>query len=178
MQIVIRVLTWLLIDLTIAILMDYWIPKIRAKENRAEEIAQSNRVVKLSKNIRIAFIVLSIFVDVVGVVIAAFPKLITEFYQFDYTVTVVVWYVPLIFDNVMLYFMLTEVKYDDNVIVVKRPLTKTKTYKVDDIVSITHTGNLKVKTKQGSFTLFKALSGTESLRSFLITRVNNQQIDK
>ena len=67
----------------------------------------------------------------------------------------------------MIYFLLTQAAYNNEIIIVKRLIIKAKIYKISDIEDYTKEGNLKIYTKQGNFTLFRAMSGTESLREFL-----------
>ena len=63
--------------------------------------------------------------------------------------------------------MLTKATYNDKEIIVKKALSKSKIYKYEDIISYSESGNLRVKTKTGNFTLLNAMSGTNTLRQIL-----------
>lgn len=110
---------------------------------------------------------LLIFTNIIGILIIALPKVIIEYLKFNYVATLCVWWIPIILDDVVFYFMCTTVKYDDDKITVKKLFHKPKEYYYGDIISYTKSGNLKVITKNGSFTLFNAFAGTNSLREII-----------
>ena len=68
--------------------------------------------------------------------------------------------------------MFTKATYDDEKIIFKKIFRKPKAYYFSDITSFTKTGNLKVVTKNGSFMLFNALSGTNSLRQLIAEKTS------
>ncbi len=143
-------------------------PKFKAKAIKAEEIAKNDKIVKADKFFLSFFLYPGILCNLIGVIIIAFPKLIKEVFEFNYIATIIVWWIPMIFNNVIFYFLFTEVRYNDEEIIVKKPLRKVRKYKIDEIISFTKKRNLIIKTTQGKIFLFRALSGTESLREFLI----------
>lgn len=165
--ILLNILSMILTELTLQIIFTFLSPYLKKKEKTDEENAKQFRYVKLNKKLLIVFISLSVIIDAVGIIIFAAPDLIINFLGFNYIATIICWWIPLIFDNIFLYFLFTTVKYDDEKIVVKKVFSKPKEYKYDEITSFSHSGNLRVKTKNGSFILFNAMAGTKSLRETL-----------
>lgn len=167
MEIAFRVLSSLFIVATTSILGDILYLKFSEKEKKSEEEAKLKRTVKLDKRISIAFIALLIFVNIVGILIVALPKVVTEYLGFNYVVTLCVWWIPVIFSGVVCGLASVQATYDEEKITVKRLFAKPKEYFYRDITYYSKIGNLKVVTANGSFTLFNALSGAKSLREFI-----------
>lgn len=172
-EISLSIITELLIIFSVTLVINHLLPKWKKKEADGEANARREKTVKLDKKLRRTFIWLSIVVDLVGIFIVAFPYVIVNIFEFNYVATIIIWWVPVIFDNVILYFVMTEAKYDDTKIIVKKAFAKEKTFLICDIVYFSRKGHLKVKTKTGNFVLFYALYGTASLRSFLIEKSMN-----
>ena len=173
LEIALNIITQVLVILSATLITTSLLPKWKKKEAEGETYAQREKTVKIDKKLGRTFIWLAIFLDLVGIFIFAFPNVITNFFEFNYVATIITWWIPITFDNVMLYFMMTEAKYDDTKIIVKKALAKEKTYLICDIINFSKNGNLKVKTKTGSFVLLNVLYGTASLRSFLIEKTMN-----
>lgn len=173
LEIALNIITQLLVIVSATLVTSHLLPKWKKKEAEGEANAQRERTVKIDKRLGRTFIWLAIFVDLIGIFIVAFPNVITNIFEFNYVATIIIWWIPVTFDNVMLYFIMTEAKYDDTKIIVKKAFAKEKTYLVCDIIYFSRKGNLKIKTKTGSFVLFNALYGTASLRSFLIEKSMN-----
>ena len=140
-------------------------PKFKKKEIDDEEKACQYKHVQINKFLGRFFLATSIFMLIVGFVILIFPSLIIEILEFNYLTTALVWWISTIFVNACTFLMLTKAQYNDEEIIVTKFLLKSKTYKFDEIISYSKEGNLRVKTKNGRFTLFRAMSGTESLRN-------------
>lgn len=173
MTIALRIITQILVAISVAFVIRHMLPKWKKREAEGESEAKEERTVKIDKRLGRTFISLVIFIDLVGIFIVAFPKVIVNYFEFNYVATVIIWWIPVTFDNVVLYFMMTEAKYDDTKIIVKKAFAKEKTYLICDIIDFSRKGNLKVKTKNGNFVLFNTFYGTASLRNFLIEKSIN-----
>lgn len=132
----------------------------------------------MDKTFKLIFVVLAILSNIIGIVILAFPSIIIDILGFNYLITIIVWWLPLIFNNAILYLLFTEAKYNDKGIFVNKVFSNEKFYKYDDILSYCETGNLKVKTRNGSFVLLNAMAGTNSLRKILKSKRQNLMTDK
>lgn len=170
MEIVLRIITAVIISVFVAEMIDLLLPKFRKRETLNEQQAALEKKVKLSRGLFITFLTLLIFVNAIGILIVALPKIITEYMGFNYIVTILIWWIPLVFDDIIGYFLFTQAVYNDEKIVVKKLFSKPKTYYFSEIVSFSQTGNLKVKTSSGSFMLFNVLAGTSSLRKSIMQK--------
>lgn len=167
MEIAFRVITGFMVSVFAAMIVDLLLPKLKKSEAENERIAKSKKYVKLSKKFFAVFLALLSFVNIVGVLIIALPDVVTDYLRFNYTVTILVWWIPLIFSDAMGYFLFTKAMYDDEKIVVKKLFFKPKAYYYDDITDFSQSGNLRVVTSKGKFVLFNAFAGTSSLREFI-----------
>lgn len=167
MEIALRVISALLVTLSISILGDILYPKFLKREKTNEDKAKAERKVYINNKLSAVFIALLIFCNIVGILIIALPNVVTEILKFNYVTTICVWWIPIIFDSIVVYIMFTKATYDDEKITIKKLFSKPKVYYFSDIISYTKTGNLKVVTKNGNFLLFNALSGTDSLRQVI-----------
>lgn len=167
LEICLNIISLVLIEILGQMIITYLIPKVRKMEKEDEEAAQNLRCVKMNKNIITIFIILCGFTALIGVLIFIFPNLITKLLGFNYIATIILWWVPLLFDILILYFMLIEASYNDEAIIVKKPFSKQRIYKFDEITKYSLTGNLVVRTKDGKFTLLNAMAGTNTLREIL-----------
>ena len=166
-ELIIDIITIIILIISFNMIFEYAVPKFKKQEIKDEENAKELKIVKLNKGMATGYLITLIFLDIIGIVFIAFPRIVTEFFGFNYLVTIIFLWIILIFDNVMIYFLLTQAAYNNEIIIVKRPIIKAKIYKISDVEDYTKEGNLKIYTKQGNFTLFRAMSGTESLREFL-----------
>lgn len=167
MEIALRVISAFLVGLSTSILGSILYPILLKREKVNEEKAKSEKIVSISKKLAIALVTLLIFLNIIGILIIALPNVIVEFFEFNYIATICIWWIPIIFDDVVAYIIFTKATYDDEKITVKKLFHKPKVYYFSDIVSYTKTGNLKVVTIKGKFTLFNALAGTNSLRQLI-----------
>ncbi len=166
-EIVLRVITSFIASISASIVCAILTPIFLKREKANEEKAKSEKSVYVSKKFAIVFIALLIFINVIGVLIVALPNVITEYLEFNYVTTICVWWIPMIFDDVVMLLLFTKATYDDEKITVKKPFCKPKVYYYSDIISFTMTGNLKVVTTKGKFMLFNMLAGTNSLRQLI-----------
>lgn len=167
MEVALRVVTGFMVSIFAAMIGDLLLPKLRKSEIEKERIAKSKRFVKLSKGLFAVFLTLLSVVNLVGVLIIALPDVVTVYLRFNYTATILVWWIPLIFNDAAGYFLFTQATYDDEKIVVKKLFSKPKAYCYDDITEFSPSGNLRVVTSKGRFVLFNAFAGTSSLREFI-----------
>ncbi|MBQ9145627.1 MAG: hypothetical protein IJX70_04110 [Clostridia bacterium] len=167
LEIILNILSMILIALSATMIINHLYPKFKKLEKETEEEAKQYRYVEMNKTIKNAFIIMAIITNLIGIIIFIFPNLITNILGFNYTATIIVWWLPVLFDNVILYFMLTKATYNDKEIIVKKALSKSKIYKYEDIISYSESRNLRVKTKTGNFTLLNAMSGTNTLRQII-----------
>ncbi len=175
LEIVLNILSMLLVEISISMIISHFYPKFKKKEVESEEKASQLKYVKIDPTFKNIFVVLAIISNLVGIVIFAFPRLISDILQFNYVATIIVWWLPLIFDNFILYSFFTEARYNDEGIFVKKAFSKEKFYKYDEILRYRETGNLKVKTTKGSFVLINAMAGTNSLRNILKSRKQDKK---
>ena len=173
LKIALRIITQILVTISVTLIIRHMLPKWKKRETEGESKAQKERIVKFDRRLGRIFLSLVIFLDLIGIFIIAFPKVITDFLEFNYVATIIIWWIPISFDNIALHFIMTEAKYDDTKIVIKKAFLKEKTYLICDILDFSKKGNLKVKTKTGNFVLYNAFYGTASLRSFLIEKSMN-----
>lgn len=182
MEIALRVLSGILVSVSISIIVELIVikklyPKLKKREDDTEQKAKTTKTVKLDKRLSIIFISLLVFVNIIGVLIIALPKVITEYLEFNYIATVCVWWVFVIFEDVFCYFIFMQAAYDDEKIIVKKLFFKPKEYYYSDITYYSKKGNLRVKTPKGSFVLFNALAGTQSLRGVITQKLNSRDIE-
>lgn len=167
LEIVLNILSMVLIEISVSMIITHFYPKFKKKEIELEEKASQLGHVKMYQTFKLIFVVLAIISNLVGIVIFSFPSLIINILGFNYLATIIVWWLPLIFNNAILVLLFTEAKYNDEGIFVKKVFSKEKFYKYEEILSYSETGNLKVKTKKGSFVLLNAMAGTNKLREIL-----------
>ena len=127
----------------------------------------------LDKKLSATFTILAVVCNLIGILIFIFPNVIKNYLQFNYTLVIIFWWLPLIFSNFILYFMFTVVTYNQDKILVKKPFFKQKVYYFSEITSFTETGNLIVKTKSGKFILLNAMAGTNTLRTIIKNKLKN-----
>ncbi|MDE6585984.1 MAG: hypothetical protein K2K80_04830, partial [Clostridia bacterium] len=148
-------------------------PIFLKREIANEKIAKEEKSVKIDKKFFTVFLSLMIFLNLIGVLIIALPDFVTEYLEFNYIATICVWWIPIIFDDVVFCLMCTKATYDDEKMIIKKLFRKPKVYYYSDIISFSKTGNLKVTTTKGNFTLFNAFAGTGSLREFIAVKREN-----
>lgn len=173
MYIAIRVITFFVIDIAIALLFDRLVPIWRKKERELEIENGAKQVVKTEwkkMSGMSLMLICAVIANLTAIVLIAIPDLLSKWLGFDVTLIAIIWWIVLVFDDIILYFLCVTATYDDETITVKKPFFKAKTYRFDDVIGYSPTGNLRIKTKTGSFTLFNAMSGTQALRSFLVRR--------
>jgi len=172
LEFILNLISMFLAELLGNLIPAHFVPIFKKREEKNEELAKKYNYVKMDKKIISVFKIYSVFAIVIAIVIFAFPKFIKTTLGFNYIATIILWWIPLIFNTIILYFMLIEVSYNDENIIVKKPLLKPKTYNFSDIIYFSKTGNLKVKTLKGNFLLFRAMAGTKTLRELLIAKIN------
>lgn len=173
LEFILNLISMFLAELLGNLIPAHFVPIFKKREQKNEELAKKYNYVKMDKKIISIFKIYSVFAIVIAIIIFAFPKFIKNTLGFNYIATIILWWMPLIFNTIILYLMLIEVKYDDEHIIVKKPLLKPKIYKFSEITDFSKTGNLKVKTLKGNFILFKAMAGTQTLREILTSKTNN-----
>ena len=107
-RIVSHIITSILLTFSIALVVNHLMPKWKKKWENAESNAKNEKTVKIGKRFKRLMLTLAIFLDLVGIFIVAFPKIITNFFGFNYLVTILVWWIPITFDNIFLFLLLTE----------------------------------------------------------------------
>ncbi len=168
MEIALRVITAFLVGISTSIVVSVLYPIFLKREKANEEKAKSENRVYFSKKMTAFFISILILINITGILIVALPDVITEIMGFNYIATICVWWIPVILMDIYYSLILyTHAIYDDEKIIVKKIFRKQKTYYFSDIISYTKTGNLKVVTTTGKFTLFNIYAGTNSLRQLI-----------
>ena len=168
-EIISNIFSMLLVGFSSTIISKYYFSKIKKIESNYEELAKINKTVKIDKIFLRVFVVMAIFANIIGIIIFALPNFVANVLGFNYLVTIIIWWLPLMFNNIILIFMFTEASYNNEQIIVKT-VFKTKIYKLDEIIYFSKSGNLKVKTTRGNFLLFNAMYGTLHLREFLLSK--------
>ncbi|MBR1984607.1 MAG: hypothetical protein IKA31_02600, partial [Clostridia bacterium] len=107
LEIILNILSMILIELSATMIIKHLYPKFKKFEKETEEEAKQYRYVEMNKTIINAFIIMAIITNLIGIIIFIFPNLITNILGFNYTATIILWWLPILFDNVILYFMLT-----------------------------------------------------------------------
>ena len=126
---------------------------------------------KLSKGFTAAFTVMLVIINLAEIFIIFAKPIFKAYLTMDYFIALSIWSVLTVLDDVMMFVAFTKAYYDDEKIVIKRPLLKSKIYYFDDITFCTIQGNLKVKTVKGSFLLLRVFAGTETLRGIIMSKI-------
>ena len=172
MQIALRVITGILVSISTSIIGAILYPILLKREQANEEKAKAENSVYVSKKFGATFVCLLVFLNIIGILIIALPNVITEILGFNYVATICIWWIPIIFDDIVTYLLFTKTTYDDVKITVKKLFRKPKIYYFNDITYYTRTGNLKVVTSNGSFMLFNMLAGTNGLRQLIAQKTS------
>ena len=173
MEIVLRVITGVLVSISTSVICGILYPVFLKREKANEKKAKSENRVYFSKKLAAVLISIMIFINIVGILIIALPDVITEIMEFNYIATICIWWVPVIFIDIFYPLILsTNAIYDDERITVRKLFRKPKVYYYSDITFYTKTGNLKVVTTKGSFTLFNMFAGTNSLRQLIAKKTS------
>ena len=172
-EVVFNIISVVLAVVSSCMVVERLLPKFRQREALEEEKAKELKYVKLDKKLSATFTILAMVCNLIGILIFIFPKVIKNYLQFNYTLVIIFWWLPLIFSNFILYFLFTVVMYNQDKILVKKPFFKQKVYYFSEITSFTETGNLIVKTKSGKFILLNAMAGTNTLREIIKNKLKN-----
>ncbi len=168
MEIALRVISAFLVSASTSVICGILYPIFLKREKTNEEKAKSENSVHFSKKLASLFISIMIFINIIGTLIIAFPNVITEIMKFNYVATICIWWILVIFVDILYpQIIFTTATYDEEKIIIKKVFRKPKTYYFSEILSFTKTGNLKVVTTKGKFTLLNMLSGTNSLKQLI-----------
>lgn len=111
LEIILNIIGAILIELSINLLGSHLYNTFKTKESKTINVGKL-----------LNFFVLAMICNLVGIVIFTFPKLITEYLEFNYVATIIIWWIPLIFDDIVLYFLSIKVNYNDEEIITKKIL--------------------------------------------------------
>ena len=163
-----RVISSFLVCVSTSIVVSILYPILLKREKANEEKAKSENRVYFSRKLTALFISILIFINITGILIVALPDVITDIMGFNYIATICIWWIPVILMDIYYPLIIyTHASYDDEKIIIKKIFRKQKIYYFSDIISYTKTGNLKVVTTNGKFTLFNLYAGTNGLRQLI-----------
>lgn len=163
---IILMLTWLLIDLLVEIVVAQIIPKVRRKTRLDNLKARESKTVALNSKMRTFFLVSAIFVTLIGILLTVFPQ-IAAFYQFDYLVTLLVWWPPVVFVLIGSSFMMISVQYDEDGFTYKNAFGLKLRFRYQEIEKIVEVRNTVIVTKRKKIVLFNAMSGSFAFSRYL-----------
>ncbi|MBP5349364.1 MAG: hypothetical protein J6Z13_03300 [Clostridia bacterium] len=163
---IILMLTWLLIDLLAEIVVAQIIPKVRRKTRLDNLKARESKTVAMNFEMRTFFLVSCLFVTLIGVLLIVFPQ-ISAFCKFDYVVTLLVWWLPVIFDLIVLSFMMISIQYDENGFTYRNAFGLKRRFRYQEIEKIVEVRNTVIVTKRKKIVLFNAMSGSFAFSRYL-----------
>ena len=163
---VIRIISSVLAMIITEIILAQVMPKLKRKEREQNVVAKDSKKVYLDKFLYRIYFAWFIIVYVIGIVLICFPVL-CQIMGFDYTTTLIVWWIPCILCSALFIFINKEVVYDENGFTVRNAFGIRKTYLYSEIISFHKNRNMKIRTKKGNVLLANALYGTDAFYTFL-----------
>lgn len=142
------------------------IPFFKDKERLQNAIAGATKKIVLDKFLFKIFFSGIIVIDIVGIALIGFP-ILCDIMGFDYTLTLILWCIPTIFDSTVFILLNKEVVYDDNSFTVRNAFGTRKTYLYSEIISVQKKRNMKIKTRRGNILLFNCLYGVNEFHTFI-----------
>ena len=171
MNIFLYIVSIIFLELSINIIINRLTPFFSKKAKQNEIIAGEIGLVKADKMTYGMFFFPTIIVNIAGLIILIFPKLVTDILGFNFIATIIIWWTAMIFDNIILYFLSITAIYNGIEILVKMPFVKPISFKINEIIYFSKTRNLTIKTKDKKIILLRVLSGTDSLRNYLTEKL-------
>ena len=103
------------------------IPKFKKKEDEGNAIASKNCKIFPDKRLKIAFIGISVFCLIIGMILLFVPQL-CELMEFDWLITNIVWWSATLFDVFILFYFyqILLVEYNDDFILITNIFRKEK----------------------------------------------------
>lgn len=148
------------------------IPKFKKREEENNSIASANCKVFLDKRLKMAFVGISIFCLIIGIILLFVPQL-CELMEFDWVITNIVWWLATLFDVFILFYFyqILLVEYNDDFILITNIFRKTYKIRYNEIVSIST--NIKIFTKEKKFFIpCSAFYGVSALKVKIIEKAN------
>ncbi len=174
MEILFKVVTAILLSISLEIVLAKLAKDFAEKESKGDKQAIDSSVVCLNKRLSTIFITMSIVLSVVGLALVIFPQ-ICDIIEFDYIVTLSIWWVMLLFDNIILVRLLVRVKYYETFFEYTNAFGYTKRYSYEQVVKIEYKGgNVVVYLKDTNITLFNAFSGLNKFVDILNKNSNKK----
>lgn len=167
---IIRILSGVISLLLTEIIVAQIIPIFKKRELSQNIVAEKSKRVFLDKFIYTMFITCFIIVYIIGIVLICFPNL-CEVMGFNYTITLIVWWIPALFSSTIFVLLNKEVVYNENSFTVRNSFGLRKTYSYSEIISIEKTRNLIIKTKKGKILLFNSLYGIDVFYIFVQEKI-------
>ena len=163
---IILMLTWLLIDHLVEIVVAQIIPKVRKKTRLDNLKARESKTVAMNFEMRTFFLVSCLFITLIGVLLIVFPQ-ISAFCKFDYVVTLLVWWLPVIFDLIVLSFVMISIQYDEDGFTYRNAFGLKRRFRYQEIEKIVEVRNTVIVTKRKRIVLFNAMSGLFAFSRYL-----------
>lgn len=168
---IIRILSSFLAIIITEIILAQVIPIFKRKERLQNIVAGNTKKIFLDKFLYKMFFACFIIVYIVGIVLICFPVL-CEIMRFDYTITLIVWWIPTIFSSTVFVVLNKEVVYDENSFTVRNAFGIRKTYLYSEIIFFQKKRNMKIKTQTGNILIPNALYGVDAFYIFLKGKLN------
>lgn len=148
------------------------IPKFKKREDEGNAIASKNCKIFPDKRLKIAFIGLSVFCLIIGIILLFVPQL-CKIIEFDWLIANIVWWSVTLLDSMaMFYFYQTlVVEYNDDFILITNIFRKTHKIRYNDIIKVTT--NIKIFTKEKKFFIPCSLFyGVSALKVKIMEKAN------
>lgn len=172
----IRIITAVFIFSIVEILVSSNIPKWYEKKAKDNRIAAEKKEVGMNKSMRRIFFGLAFFLLIVGLTLVIFPWS-CSFFGFDYEFVLLVFWIPFIFDFVMLALMFVKIEYTETCFKYINAFGIKKVFEYNDVIEIVDRGkNVRVITKNKKILLFNAFSGVRSFTSYIREKNGNVKI--
>ena len=146
------------------------IPEFKKREEEGNAIASKNCKIFPDKRLNIAFIGLSVFCLIIGMILLFVPQL-CELMEFDWLITNIVWWSATLFDVFILFYFyqILLVEYNDEFILITNIFRKTHKIRYSDIIKVTT--NIKIFTKEKKFFIpCSAFYGVSALKAKIIEK--------
>ena len=171
MDILVQIVTMLILSIMCEMIIAKLLPSFKQKEQEYNQSASINKTVGLNRQIFLIFLVMAIFVFVVGVLILAIPA-ISKLLNINYIALIIVWWIPLIFDIFMFILMSVKIKYNEEDFVYTNAFGIKKNIKYNQITNIEIKANkIIVFTQQGKIRLLNAFSGVQEFLNFVKQKI-------
>ena len=167
MNLLLRIIAVILISILVEVIVANNIPKWRKKEHDEKRKANKAKEVYLSEMLTKPGTVLMVFVVVVGILLVIFPQF-CEWVEFDYTTTIVVYWIPITLDLIIYVPLLLRLKYDEEKVKYTNAFGFTRSFRYEDIVEVVETkGFVKIVTANQKIRFGKGLCGAETFIDYL-----------